>query len=142
MIALDTNILVRFALNDNPVLSPLARDLIEHNECHVCLLALTELGFVLASVYGATSKQIVSQVQRLLAIPTLHFEHEARLPAAMAGVVAGIDWFDAMLWAASDPCALVTFDREFARRAGRLGWHPPVVSKLPARAGRRTGLEQ
>lgn len=139
MIALDSNILVRFALNDNPVLSPLARGLIEQNECHVCLLALTEMGFVLASVYGATSTQIVSQVQRLLAVPTLHFEHEARLPAALAGVLVGIDWFDAMLWAGNSDGPLVTFDRDLARRAGRMRWLPAIESRLPPRQPRAVG---
>ena len=131
MIALDTNVLVRYALNDDARLSPLARDLIAANECHVGLLALAEAGFVLASVYGATEPELVAFAQALLAAPSLHFEHEERLPAALAGVLAGIDWFDALLWAASDRHALATFDRDFARRAARLGWKPAVESRLP-----------
>lgn len=132
MIALDTNVLLRFALNDDPTLSPLARDLVMGNECHVGLLALAEVGFVLASVYGATDDELVTQVHALLALATLHFEHEDRLPAALAGVLAGVDWFDAMLWAGSTGHPLVTFDRDLARRAARLGWTPAVESRLPA----------
>ncbi len=131
MIALDTNVLLRFALNDDPTLSPLARDLVMGNECHVSLLALAEAGFVLASVYGASDDELVAQVQALLALATLHFEHEDRLPAALAGVLAGVDWFDALLWAGSTRYPLTTFDRDFARRAARLGWTPAVESRLP-----------
>ena len=136
MIALDTNVLLRYALNDDPTLSVQARDLIANNECHIGLLALAELGFVLASVYRATDAEIVALAHGLLALPTLHFEHEDRLPAALSGVLAGIDWFDAMLWAASARYPLVTFDRDFARRAARLGWQPAVQSGLPPRPRR------
>jgi predicted nucleic acid-binding protein len=136
VIALDTNVLVRYALNDDPTLAPLARDLIARNECHVSVLALAELGFVLASVYRATDSEIVAFVHGLLALPTLHFEQEERLPAALAGVLAGIDWFDAMLWAANASHPLATFDRDFARRAARQGWQPPVQSRLPPRPRR------
>lgn len=133
MIALDTNVLLRFALNDDPLLSPLARDLVMGNECHVSLLALAEAGFVLASVYGASDDELVAQVQALLALATLHFEHEDRLPAALAGVQAGVDWFDALLWIANAGHPLATFDRDFARRAARLGWQPAVQAWLPPR---------
>jgi predicted nucleic-acid-binding protein len=137
VIALDTNVLVRYALNDDPVLSPLARDLIAGNHCHIGLLALAETGFVLASVYRATHAEIVDLVNRLLAQPTLHFEHQARLPSALSGVMAGVDWFDALLWAGSPAHGLATFDRNFARRATRLGWQPGVDSHLPPRARSR-----
>ena len=132
MIALDTNVLLRFALNDDPSLSPLARDLVLGHECHVSLLALAEVGFVLASVYGASDEELVAQVRALLTLATLHFEYEHRLPAALAGVLAGVDWFDALLWAASPQHAISTFDRDFARRAAKLGWTPAVESRLPA----------
>ena len=142
MIALDTNVLVRYALNDDAALAPLAQGLIAGNECHVSVLALAEMGFVLASVYRATDTEIVALVHSLLALPTLHFEHEERLPAALAGVLAGIDWFDAMLWAANANHPLATFDREFARQAARLGWQPAVQSRLPPRVKRGSDQRQ
>ena len=136
MIALDTNALIRYALNDDQSLSPLAQELIDGNDCHVGLLALAEMGFVLASVYRASNTEIVALVHRLLALPTLHFENEQRLPLALAGVSDGIDWFDALLWAASSDHPLATFDRDFARRATRLGWQPAVQSRPPSRVRR------
>lgn len=136
MIALDTNVLLRFALNDDLVLSPLAKALVMDNECHVSLLALAEAGFVLTSVYGATDAELVAQVQALLTLPTLHFENEERLSAALAGVLVGVDWFDSLLWAGGPRHPLVTFDRDFARRAQRLGWQPAVQARLPSRPRR------
>ena len=132
MISLDTNLLLRYGLNDNARLSPLAKSLIETEDCFVPLLALAEAGYVLQSVYRGSSAELLTFAQALLETPRLSFENEERLPAALAGFKAGIDWFDAMLWSACPPDrALATFDRKFAARAARLHWQPAVQSLLP-----------
>lgn len=131
MISLDINILLRYLLDDHPALSPIARSVLEEQHCFVPLLALAEAGYVLQSLYKASSAELLAFAHALLESPRLTFENEARLPSALAGFKAGIDWFDAMLWAAC-PAAhpLATLDRKFARKATTLGWNP-VVQSLP-----------
>jgi predicted nucleic acid-binding protein len=131
MITVDTNILLRYALNDNPKLSARARALIEGNRCVVPLLAVAEMGFVLASVYEANNTQLVAYIKRLMQQGNLKIEHESRLLQALNGVEAGVDWFDALLWAASpSQHEFATLDRKFANKATKLGWQPPVVCHL------------
>jgi predicted nucleic acid-binding protein len=131
MLTIDTNILLRYALNDNPKLSARAREIIEGNSCYVPLLALAEMGFVLGSVYEASSTETVAYARSLMQQKTLRFEHESRVLQALAGVEAGVDWFDALLWAASPVNNdFVTLDKKFANKATKLGWQPPVVCKL------------
>ena len=131
MLTIDTNILLRYALNDHPKLSLRAREIIDGNVCHVPLLALAEMGFVLGSVYKAKVSDIVQYTKALMQIKTLRFENESRVLQALAGVQAGIDWFDAMLWASAPvQNEFVTLDRKFANKANRLGWQPPVVARL------------
>jgi predicted nucleic acid-binding protein len=131
MLTVDTNILLRYALNDNPKLSALAKALIERNACYVPLLALAEMGFVLGSVYEASTKEIVACARGLMRQKNLRFEHESRVLQALAGVEAGIDWFDALLWAAAPAQhEFATLDKKFASKATKLGWQPPVVCKL------------
>jgi predicted nucleic-acid-binding protein len=128
MITVDTNILLRYALNDNPKLSALARELIEGNRCFVPLLAIAEMGFVLASVYEASTTQTVTYIKRLMQQGNLKIENESRLSQALNGIEAGVDWFDALLWASSPTQhELATLDRKFANKAAKLGWQPPVV---------------
>ena len=131
MISIDTNILLRYVLNDNPKLSQRAKDIIEGNICHVPLLALAEFGFVLGSFYEAKPAEIVRSTRTLMQLKTLRFEHESRVLQALAGVEAGIDWFDALLWA-STPAQneLATLDKKFANKATKLGWQSPVKSML------------
>ena len=132
MIALDTNILLRYILNDNKTLSPLAKSLIDTRDCFVPLLALAEAGYVLQSFFKASRQEMLGFAQVLLETPRLAFENEERLPAALAGFKEGIDWFDAMLWASCPPGhTLATLDRKFASGAARLRWQPAVQSMLP-----------
>ena len=95
------------------------------------LLALAEMGFVLGSVYEASPSDIVAYAKRLMQQKNLRFEHESRVLQALAGVVAGIDWFDALLWAAAPAQnEFATLDKKFASKASKLGWQPQVVCKL------------
>lgn len=123
MIALDTNVLLRSVLDDDARLSAIARRMIERNHCHVSLLAIAEMGFVLMSVYGVQAPVVAKACRNLLALPNIECENETRLIKALEGVDAGIDWFDALLWAATPAgVSLATFDKSFARRATGLGW--------------------
>ena len=131
MLTIDTNILLRYALTDNPKLSALAKRLIEGHTCHVPLLALAEMGFVLGSVYEAGPIEIVAYARCLMQQKNLRFEHESRVLQALAGVEAGIDWFDALLWAAAPAqYEFATLDKKFASKATKLGWQPQVVCKF------------
>ncbi len=131
MLTIDTNIMLRYALNDNPKLSARAKEIIEGNTCYVPLLALAELGFVLGFVYEAKPADVVAYAKRLMQQKKLRFEHESRVLQAMAGVEAGVGWFDALLWAAAPvQHEFVTLDKKFASKAAKLGWQPSVVCKI------------
>jgi predicted nucleic-acid-binding protein len=131
MLSLDTNILLRYALNDNDTLSTKARDLIHGNVCHIPLMTLSEFGFVLQSFYKTTTQELVQLIRTLMQIKTLRFDHESRLMQALHAVEAGMDWFDAMLWVSvPDKNELGSFDKKFVNRAAKLGWKPAVVSLL------------
>jgi predicted nucleic-acid-binding protein len=128
VITIDTNILLRYALNDNPKLSSKAREIIEGNTCYVPVLVLAEMGFVLGSVYETSPPDIVTYTKSLMQQKNIRFENESRILQALAGVLVGIDWFDAMLWAASPAQSdLLTFDKKFSSRAKKLGWKPSVL---------------
>lgn len=76
MIGIDTNILVRYIAQDDPVQSRLATRLIE-TECsaatpgYISLVVLVELVWVSESCYEAVRSDIVQIVQRLLSIRLL-----------------------------------------------------------------------
>ena len=130
MIALDTNILLRFVLDDHESLSPTARRIIGGNDCWISLLAVGELGYALTSVYRSRVDEVVSYCRILMDLPGITIEHERRFAQALDGVDAGIDWYDAMLWASAPAgVAVFTFDKAFSKRASAIGWDVQV--RLP-----------
>jgi len=79
------------------------------------------------SVYGVKPPVVAQACRNLLALPNLECENEARLLQTLDGVAAGIDWFDALLWAAAPTgVVMATFDKPFAKRAAGLGWNVEV----------------
>lgn len=79
MIALDTNILIRLMVRDDPKQTALAERLIESTvergeTCLVTDPVLCEVEWVLASNYGAARSEIIAAMQGLLAEEVFTFE--------------------------------------------------------------------
>lgn len=70
MIGLDTNVLVRYVSQDDPVQSPKATDLIESLTAgepgFIAMVSVVELVWVLQSCYQATKSEIVDVLETLL----------------------------------------------------------------------------
>ena len=62
----DTNILLRFILRDNPELSPLAREIVQTNECYLLPEIIPELVYVLNKVYQFHRKEISTTILQIL----------------------------------------------------------------------------
>ena len=135
MIALDTNILARFYVDDpaDPEAAkqrPIAHRLLtESAQVFVPLTVVLELEWVLRAFYGFAAKDFVRVVEHLLGLPNVNVEQWARITDALAWHSDGLDFADALHLLVSSHCTeFLTFDdRRFARRAKRLGVVPAVV---------------
>jgi predicted nucleic-acid-binding protein len=135
MIALDTNILARFYVDDlaDPEAlrqRPIARRILtESLGLYVPLTVILELEWVLRAFYGFASKDFVLVVRHLLGLPNVSVEEWPRISDALAWHEQGLDFADALHLLASSHCSeFLSFDnRRFARRAKRLGTTPTVV---------------
>lgn len=135
MIAVDTNILARFYVDDpaDPEAArqrPVARRILaETPQIFVPLTVVLELEWVLRAFYGFTTEDFVRVVKHLLGLPNVSVEEWARLADALKWHAEGLDFADALHLLASSHCAeFVSFDdRRFARRAKRAGALPVVT---------------
>lgn len=135
MIAVDTNILARFYVNDptDPEASkqsPIARRLLaETAQAFVPLTVILELEWVLRAFYGFGPDDFAKVVTHLLGLPNVHVEEWSRISDALISHSDGLDFADALHLLASSHCSeFMSFDdRRFARRAHRLGLTPRVV---------------
>jgi predicted nucleic-acid-binding protein len=127
VIGVDTNILVRYLTQDDPVQSIRATKIMEQlfteeQPGFVSLVAVVETAWVLQRSYGQTERQIADTVEGLLRANTLLIQNAAEVFTAMAACRAGTASFsDALIasvgeWAG---CSVtLTFDRKAARLNG------------------------
>jgi len=88
MIGLDTNILVRYLTQDDPIQSRRATEIIERrlteeNPGFVSIVTLVETVWVLDRAYRITSNEIAAAVERMLQIDVLVLENEQEVFNAM-----------------------------------------------------------
>ena len=124
MIGLDTNVLVRYIAQDDVVQSALAVRLIE-KQCSpdqpgfVGLITLVELIWVSESCYGATKKNIVDIVRKLLSTKHLLVQDAETVWKALLMFEAGqadfADYLVERVASAAGCTSIVTFDKKAAK---------------------------
>ena len=121
MIGLDTNILVRYLAQDDPVQSRQATELIERRLTEqdpgfVSIVAMVETAWVLDRAYGLSDIEIAAAIERMLQGDVLVVENEQEVFTAMVMLKEGRGSFaDALIGAlgARAGCSsTLTFDRE------------------------------
>jgi len=127
MIGLDSNILVRYLTQDDPIQSPKAtaiieRRLTEENPGFVCIVAMAETVWVLDRAYGLAMHEIAAAIERMLQTDVLVVENEQEVFTAMIALKEGHGSFaDALIVAlgARVGCSrTLTFDRKALRLPG------------------------
>ena len=127
MIGLDTNILVRYLAQDDPLQSPKATELIERqltadNPAFVSLVAMVETAWVLERAYGLSDRAIAAAIERMLQAEVLVVENEQEVFTAMIALKERRGSFaDALIGALGDKAGCsrtLTFDRQALRLAG------------------------
>jgi len=135
MIALDTNVLARFYVDDpsdpeSVKQRPIARRLLtESAQVFVPLTVILELEWVLRAFYGFASEDFVRVVRHLLGLANVSVQEWQLVTDALVVHTDGLDFADTLHLLASSHCSeFFSFDdKRFARRAARLGLSPPVV---------------
>jgi predicted nucleic-acid-binding protein len=127
MIGLDTNILVRYLTQDDPIQSPKAREIVERRLTEekpgfVSIVAMIETVWVLERAYRLTPHEIVGAVERMLQIDVLVVENEQEVFTAMIALKDGQGTFAdaviAALGARMGCTCTLTFDRKALRLPG------------------------
>ena len=124
MIGVDTNVLVRYLAQDDPVQSRRAtrlfeRELSEREPGYIGIVVLVETCWVLKRLYGATPAEIRATVRDLLDARQLAVEQRVAVAQALVRLSDGAgDLADALIaeLAVAAGCgSVVTFDRNAAR---------------------------
>jgi len=134
VIALDTNILARFYVEDEADAEAkrqraLARAVMDSDgSFFVPLSVIQELEWVMRGAYGIERKEVADALDHLLGLPNVDVDAAAAVRSATAWHRRGMDFSDALHLALSAACSeLATFDRSLTKQARRLGLNPAAT---------------
>jgi predicted nucleic-acid-binding protein len=127
MNGLDTNILIRYLTQDDPIQSPKATAIIERRFTRerpgfISLVTMAEVVWVLGSVYALADREIADTVERMIQADTLVVQNEQQVFTAMVALRQGWGAFaDALIaalgaWAGCE--STLTFDKKALRLGG------------------------
>ena len=125
MLAIDTNLVVRYLTGDDPEQAAQARALIDANQIFVPTTVLLETEWVLRSVFDYAAPLIARQLRAFAGLPTITNEDAILASQALDWMEGGMDFADALhLGKASGCAAFVSFDRRLVRAANALNAVP------------------
>ena len=122
MLAIDTNVIVRYLVNDDPGQAARARKLIDNNDVFVCTTVVLETEWVLRAGYGFSAIQCARVLGDFAGLPRVTLEDAAAVAKAIGWMRQGMDFAGGLHLAKAEGCnAFISFDQDFARAAEALG---------------------
>ena len=118
MIAIDTNILVRFLTRDDKTQYAKARKIFSNESVYIPITVLLETEWVLRFSYGFQPDTVSSSFKKLLGLPDVHITDPDLVHKAIEWHENGLDFADALHLSLSHNCKqFATFDNKFIQKA-------------------------
>jgi predicted nucleic-acid-binding protein len=119
--AVDTNVLLRFLVDDGSGHVASARRIFAEGRVFVPLSVMLESEWVLRSNFGFRRSQICDAFDRLLGLDTVTVQEIEIVETALSSTRDGMDFADALHLHSSANCdAFYTFDKKLIRKAIKL----------------------
>lgn len=118
MRAIDTNVVVRHLVGDEPEQAARATAVIAAGQVFVSTTVLLESDWVLRSTYGYSGARVAAALRALAGLEEVTVEDPLLLAEALDRAERGMDFADALHLGAAARCeTMLTFDRRFIRAA-------------------------
>jgi predicted nucleic-acid-binding protein len=129
VIAVDTNVVVRFLARDDLVQASRAKTLLETGSVFLPRTVVLETEWVLRTIYGFGRAAIADGIVKLVGLPGVEVEEAATVAQALEWYEHGLDFADALHLASSGRAeTFATFDRALRRKARRLAGAIAVIT--------------
>ncbi len=124
MLAIDTNLVIRYLTNDHPKQSPRARALIDGEAVFVAVTVMLEVEWVLRSTYEYRPADVAHAMRSFAGLPTVTVEDGAVVATALDLAERGMDFADALHLGKAAHCSgMASFDRKFVKAAKAAGYN-------------------
>lgn len=123
MLAIDTNLVVRYLTGDHHEQSPRSRSLIDGGQVFAAVTVMLEVEWVLRSTYGFGPAEVARTMRAFAGLPTVTVEDSDMLATALDLTEKGMDFADALHLGRSTHCdGFASFDRKFVKVAKAAGY--------------------
>lgn len=123
MIAIDTNVLLRYIVKDDEEQAFMAARFVEQNECVVLHTVLLETVWMLSSkrAYNLPKAFILKELQEFIGLPTIFTQDDKGVAEVLNLYEQGMDFADALHFkTAISLHGFATFDRRMRNKANQL----------------------
>ncbi len=123
MIAVDTCILVRYAIRDDLIQARTATEFLKSNNCFIYKTVLLEFCWVLSSAsgYNLSRPVVAERMRHICGLPTISVEDASNSALAIGLFEKGMDFGDALhLTSSSSFSGFATFDKKLSTKASKL----------------------
>ena len=118
MITVDTNIILRYLLNDNEKLNKEAVQIIDNNDIFIPTEVIVEVSYVLNKVYKVEKSEILDVVLQLLNMDGINFRNNETIELAFKTYAKkNLDIVDCILFAyyKNEHLDVKTFDKKLSK---------------------------
>jgi predicted nucleic-acid-binding protein len=124
MLAVDTNVVVRYLVKDDGAQLARAAEIVERGPIFVSPTVILECEWVLRSFYGFSRRAIIGALEGFCGAPSVNVGEAAAVSRAFRLAERGLDFADALHLAQAQGCdAFVTFDKDLVKKARALDGH-------------------
>ncbi|HQQ75118.1 MAG TPA: type II toxin-antitoxin system VapC family toxin [Pseudomonadales bacterium] len=121
MIAIDTNVVVRLLVADNPAQYKASVKLFSTQDIYIADTVILEAEWVLRAAYGLSAVDICKAFRQLFGLANVTLSNGQLVAEVIDWHEAGLDFADAFHLALSrDSESMKTFDKDFIKRAAAL----------------------
>lgn len=121
MLAVDTNVVVRLMMDDDPVQNGRSLQLFDQETIFLPKSVVLETEWVLRSLYRLHPARFAGALEALISLENVRCEGESEVRQALAWHQKGLDFADALHLASSTRATrFATFDQDMIKAAQRL----------------------
>ena len=116
MIKVDTNIIVRYIVDDIKEMADIAQNILENEEVFIANEVLAEVIYVLCGIYEFSREDVVDVLIKFVDFENLNFENKYFLRKALILFkTTKLDFVDCLLCAYSEIDEIKTFDKKLLK---------------------------
>ncbi len=118
MIAIDTNIIIRFLVKDDEIQFKKSLALFKNNPIFIADTVILEVEWVLRYAYNFNKMAIYEALTKLFGLENIHLSNPTLISQSIQWYKQGLDFADAMHLAQSQQCHhFFTFDKKFINKS-------------------------